>query len=118
MTLKNPALLKTKKGATFLDYWFDKAKKGRGYKESLNGGFDVDVHLHVYAITKFPKSIKGLCGVMSEFELDEGSLYQVGLRELVSYVCKGDEYLDINVEGLPNVLARDWKKHVGDIAKL
>lgn len=118
MTLKNPALLRAGDGSSFLDYWFERAGKGEGVLENSDGSFNVQVKLHRSAVAGFPKSARGLCGVLNEFELHEGSLYQVGLRDLTDYVCENDKYFDVKVEGLPDVLARDWKKHVGEIVKL
>lgn len=117
MTLKNPALLKNGDGVDFLDYWFSKVGKGKGNKDNENGSFNIRVRLHASAVTEFPKSARGLCGVMNDFELG-GSLYQVGLRDLAKYIQRHDEYLKINIGELPDVLARDWKKYTSEIVKL
>ena len=118
MTLRNPALLENRSGNSFLDYWFERAGRGEGYEDNLDGSFNVQVNLHVSTVVEFPKSIRGLCGIMNEFEFHEGSLYQVGLRNLAEYLCENDKYLKIKVEDLPDVLAKDWKKYTGEIVRL
>ena len=124
MTLKDPALLRTGNDVSFLDYWFMKTGNGEGYRDNGDGSFSIHMGsvkfggLPMSAITLFPKSVRGLCGIMDEFETWESSLHQVGLRDLAEYIKGHDEYFKVKMEDLPDVLARDWKKYAGEIVKL
>ncbi len=127
MNLKNPALLKTGRGVGFLDYWFFRTGRNGGYEECLDGKFVVKINtldgspngILMSAYTFFPKTVKGFWGAVGDFEgSEDGRLYRVGLRGLASYVCEGDEHFNVNVEGLPDLLARDWKKYADEIVKL
>ena len=118
--VKNPALLRTRKGVGFLDYWFFRTGKDEGYEECSGGRFHIQMntidgslkyipHSVMSIYTFFPKTFMGFWGAVNDFRINEGSFHRVGLRDLGKYICDNDKHFDVKLESLPDILAKKWE---------